>query len=596
MKLNRWIFSIWGLISTHRVYNSRPYSLSTKYCFKSKCKSKIVLHASKHNASKEKRGIPTDGGGTLLSIQDPKKVALLVKLGLDISSSDDISIRTGAQLRKERKLTTTKTNVKKRVGTDLKLQSTAINSRFRLGNGVEAINQSKLLELVKSTAPYLFPELSPKLVLDEEEEESENFITSSLDSPTIDQSSKSSSPIVSGALNRSSSSMGWMNILQDMSSDKSYLSQDMSAPTPAQRIDYFALCLASHFATVATFVPTDVDSKIRGHCWQDPDPAVLAAQFELTKQFAGWEVGGVSRRVLRVIPDDSQESQRPISGHDGEWLGTMMGAMGAFLRTGDSMRAQEACELVASELAREAKAFRYLRSLPSSPGVDTVLLKLAAVMTHNVGDVDQGLSYWLDSDHSNNNNNDNNNNRNSDRDVDVSAVMSLPPATREMYLRFSRLAHERYERFGGEFGRAKLLYKQLLSAEGHRNYPLREARCLRITPDLMLPLAPWLESWGRAVATHPSLSVEDRTAVVRQLLRGCDDTSKAWGVPNQVGYYRALYGMQSCGSLEGLTKYLDKDCRALLKTHTTRLHLGLSDISFATKLGRHARELLDSSS
>lgn len=238
---------------------------------------------------------------------------------------------------------------------------------------------------------------------------------------------------------------------------------------------------------------------------QDPDPTVLSAQFELTKQFIGWDVSAVSKRTLRVIPDNSAEFQRPISGHDGEWLGTMIGALGAFLRVGDSLRAQEACELVESELAREAKAFRYLRSLPSSPGVDTVLLKLAAVMTHNVGDVDQGLSYWLeestptsnsprtDHDAKRQKNSNNNNDRSSVHDGgdlhdDVAAVLTLAPSAREMYLRFSRLAHERYERFGGEFGRAKLLYKQLLSAEGHRNYPLREAKCLRITPDLMLPL------------------------------------------------------------------------------------------------------------
>ena len=54
--------------------------------------------------------------------------------------------------------------------------------------------------------------------------------------------------------------------------------------------------------------------------------------------------------------------------------------------------------------------------------------------------------------------------------------------------KFSRLAHERNERFGGEFFRAKIIYKELLSAEGHRHYPLREPKCLRMTPDLMLPL------------------------------------------------------------------------------------------------------------
>ena len=33
--------------------------------------------------------------------------------------------------------------------------------------------------------------------------------------------------------------------------------------------DYFAFCLACHHATVATFVPTDVDTKIRGIVWRE---------------------------------------------------------------------------------------------------------------------------------------------------------------------------------------------------------------------------------------------------------------------------------------------------------------------------------------
>jgi hypothetical protein len=40
--------------------------------------------------------------------------------------------------------------------------------------------------------------------------------------------------------------------------------------------DYFAFCLASHHATVATFVPTDVDTKIRGILWRESrNPNVL---------------------------------------------------------------------------------------------------------------------------------------------------------------------------------------------------------------------------------------------------------------------------------------------------------------------------------
>ena len=64
--------------------------------------------------------------------------------------------------------------------------------------------------------------------------------------------------------------------------------------------------------------------------------------------------------------------------------------------------------------------------------VDTALLKLAAILTHNVGDVDQGLSYWKED------------------------------AFPEKRALFARLAHERSERFGGEFAKAKLIYKELL--------------------------------------------------------------------------------------------------------------------------------------
>ena len=61
-----------------------------------------------------------------------------------------------------------------------------------------------------------------------------------------------------------------------------------------------------------------------------------------------------------------------------------------------------------------------------------------------------------------------------------------------------------------------------MSAEGHRNYPLREERGLRKYHDLMLPLGPFLEQWGRNVAEHLHLSREEKINVARLLIRGCD--------------------------------------------------------------------------
>lgn len=157
------------------------------------------------------------------------------------------------------------------------------------------------------------------------------------------------------------------------------------------------------------------------------------------------------------------------------------------------------------------------------------------------------------------------------------------------------MAHESYQRYDGLFGQAKRIYSQLLSAEGHRNYPLREAKCLRKHFELQLPLSPWLENWGRAIGTHPKLTYSDRVAIIKQLLRGCDSDSKAWCVPNQIGYYRALHGISSTVDLEKISRDLDKDCRRVLKEHNMRLHLDLSDEAFASRLGRQAREILHTS-
>ena len=85
---------------------------------------------------------------------------------------------------------------------------------------------------------------------------------------------------------------------------------------------------------------------------------------------------------------------QPISGHNGEWLGVLAGAWGAFLRLGDEKTSMEIQQMIQCELDREAQAFKYLRQLKPSVEVNTAMLKLAAILTHNVGDVDQGLGYW----------------------------------------------------------------------------------------------------------------------------------------------------------------------------------------------------------
>ena len=214
----------------------------------------------------------------------------------------------------------------------------------------------------------------------------------------------------------------------------------------------------------------------------DPSARVLEAQFEIVKSALSWDVDSVSKRTIKIAAIDAKA---PISGHNGEWLGVLCGAWGAFLRTGRMDLADEAERLIVAELEREAAAFRYLRDVRSTTLSDTALLKLAAILTHNVGDVDQGLSYWdwVEGDDmkkkedlmlvsnevkekDNNNDKDSGTGRDSRGKVRSGQQGSTPAAGdgvtvaagellqskspwAEQRLRYSRLAHERGERFGG---------------------------------------------------------------------------------------------------------------------------------------------------
>ncbi|HLK47985.1 MAG TPA: hypothetical protein VKT49_07615, partial [Bryobacteraceae bacterium] len=85
--------------------------------------------------------------------------------------------------------------------------------------------------------------------------------------------------------------------------------------------DYFAICLACHHATVATFVPTDVDTKIRGLAWRETSDAdVLKPMLRLALNARAWTEEGISMRAVRGV-----------SGHNGEHWSAIAGGLGRML-------------------------------------------------------------------------------------------------------------------------------------------------------------------------------------------------------------------------------------------------------------------------
>jgi len=111
--------------------------------------------------------------------------------------------------------------------------------------------------------------------------------------------------------------------------------------------DYFALCLACHHATVATFVPTDVDTKIRGIAWRETsDLEVLKPMMRFALGARGWTEEGISIRSIRGV-----------SGHNGEHWSAIAGGLGRMLELGDTASAEEAQAAIETEIDREQAVF-----------------------------------------------------------------------------------------------------------------------------------------------------------------------------------------------------------------------------------------------
>ena len=391
------------------------------------------------------------------------------------------------------------------------------------------IGPGNLLNLVQNTAPFIFDP---------------NFVPAASALPLRTSKIR--------PIEMSAHPFGWLEILKNAE-----LVDSASNPTTEQREDYFALCIACHHATVATFIPTDVDSKIRGHLWQQrEDPLALRRMFEFTLNAMKWDIALISTRATALA------GVGPVSGHNGEMLGVLGGALGGFLKNGDTEYAEKAAATIDAELEREVhELFFAIDRIKAGAPEELNLLRIAVSLTHNVGDLDQGISFW---------------------------------STRDIYAphraRFHRLAHENATPYRGGFHIAAKLYKQLMSAEGHRHYPLREVRALRSSRDFLLPLGPFLDDWGALLGSHPKLTLDDRAEALAAMLSGCKK------IQNQLGYYRAISGMAGAlgGGIEAVAKRMPASLRTELKDSEVRKHIALKKISFESGYRKRVKAVLSS--
>jgi hypothetical protein len=325
-----------------------------------------------------------------------------------------------------------------------------------------------------------------------------------------------------------SSSDGFLRILANW---RNMLSANL---TPEEQLQsYFALCLACHHATVGTFVPTDVDTKIRGILWSESrDPDVLRPMLRLALASRGWTEDGVSVR-----------SVRGVSGHDGEHWSAIAGGLGRMLEIGDQISAQEAQAAIEAEIDREQAVFD---AVAAERDAELDLLRLSMTLAHNRGDLTQGMGFW-----------------------------KKTPLTTPLMEHFAGR---------GRFALAVRIYQHTgLSTEGHRHYPLRPVKALRRSPHTLLPLSPFLDEWGTVVA-----QLEESAEVLAALVTGCKR------VQGQQGYYRAIAGMlaASSGAFDRAAARMSTGARNLLREAEMRKLISVSRISFESMMRKRARTAL----
>ncbi len=269
--------------------------------------------------------------------------------------------------------------------------------------------------------------------------------------------------------------------------------------------EYYELCLSAHYSTVATYVPTDVDNQIRKNLWDQPlANEITDAMADLVIHSLQWNFRPVTARY------QEGEFGEYSCGHQGEWFSVAVGAY-ATQKKKNPASAKVLMDAILAETKLQARLYQYWQK--EKAGIP--LLKTCTIIAHNLGDLDRVIDQWE------------------------------LPSDDPLRLLAYKLGHEKKSGYGElqqHLLAAGALNKAFMASENHRHYPLRKPKCLRRGWELLLPIGPFFDDWGRQIATSEKLTENEKKEVAEALLEGFLKLSSP-KVP-LYGYARALKGMQ----------------------------------------------------
>lgn len=265
--------------------------------------------------------------------------------------------------------------------------------------------------------------------------------------------------------------------------------------------EYFYLCMAAHWATAGTFVPTNVDNQIREGLWKHKEISThIDKMARITIDSWLWNYNEVTNRKS-FNPSNGQV----LSTHEGTWLSVAIGAYNALVKNKKHELAQEMSQVILAEIEKEEKLLFELREKRDHIN----FLRTTALMAHNFGDLDRVMDQW--------------------------EMPGEDPFRQRIY----KLGHQLNDHYSPIFVFAGQVNKTFLSVENHRHMSMRQAKCLRRSHRFLIPVGPFMDSWGKVLGESKDLTLSEKGEIVTFLFEGYKRQDLA------LGYTRAFRGMMN---------------------------------------------------
>lgn len=254
---------------------------------------------------------------------------------------------------------------------------------------------------------------------------------------------------------------------------------------------YFHMCMAAHWTTAGTFVPTDVDNQIREKLWKHQDiKKHIEKMAQITLEAAFWDYQQVTNRKSY-----NRINKEVMSTHEGTWLSVAIGAYCALKKNKKQELANDLAQAILDEIQKEQDILISLREDRDHIN----FLRAAPLMAHNFGDLDRVMVQW-------------------NMNIEDSFCKKV-----------FKLGHELNSSYSPILVYTGKVNKRFSSKENHRHMSMRQPKALRLSHNFLIPVGPFMDRWGEDLGKSLSLSLEQKAEIIAAFYEGYTRQDQAFG-------------------------------------------------------------------